>query len=110
MLDFKQVVTNIGLVSVRVVELTAENTDEVIEALRKAGYLVGRSNHDEGAIYFTGPDFAHGSHEPNKTYIGDLIVVDGNKWTPLRYAEFHLSDSTVRDTIMRSYRKPIPSN
>lgn len=107
MLDFKQVVTNIGLISVRVVELTTENTDEVIKALHEAGYHAGRSNRDKGAIYF---NRTGGIFEPNKTYIGDLIVVDGNKWTPLKYAEFHLSDSTIREAIVRSYRKPLPPN
>ena len=92
---------NIGVITLRLVELTEDNIDEVLKELHKAGYLAGPSNYDDGAIYFSKTG---GVFEPNKTYIGELLVVDGNEWIPLRKKEFSLSDDNIRKAIESGYR------
>ena len=101
MLDYRWIIANIGAIQVKLVELTAENIDDVLKQLHKAGYLAGPSNYDDGAIYFSKTG---GMFEPNKTYIGELLVVDGNEWIPLRKKEFSLSDDNIRKAIESGYR------
>lgn len=104
MLRFKQVIVNVGILSHKLVELTEDNIDEVIDQLHKAGYLAGRSNCQDCGIYFSKTG---GSGEPNQTCAGELLVVEGNTWARLRDKEFNLSDANIRAALGRGYRKRI---
>ena len=94
------IIVNPGALSIQVVELTKENIDEVIGQLWKSGYKAGKSNHYENAIYF---NRSGGSGEPNRICVGELLVIDGNEWTPLNKKEFNLSDANIRKAISEQY-------
>lgn len=105
MLRYRQTVVNIGLISLKLLELTEDNIDEVIEQLHKAGYLAGRSNCLENAIYFSK---TVSRDEPNQTCAGELLVIDGNTWTRLEDKEFHLSDENLREAFLHRFFTRLP--
>lgn len=105
MLRYRQTVVNIGLISLKLLELTEDNIDEVIEQLHKAGYLAGRSNFRKCGIYFSKTG---GSGEPNQTCAGELLVVEGDTWTRLKDKEFGLSDENLREAVTRRYFTKLP--
>ena len=100
MLDYRWIIANIGAIQVKLVELTAENIDDVLKQLHKAGYLAGRSNYRECGIYFSKTG---GMGEPNQTCVGELLVIEGDTWTRLKDKEFHLSDKAIIEAITRKY-------
>lgn len=100
MLDYRWIVVSPSAFNVELVELTSENIEDVIKSLRESGYLVGKSNSDDDAIYFSR---SGGMGEPNKTHFGELLVIDGNEWTPLSKKEFNLSDKVIRESIIHRY-------
>lgn len=100
MIKYEWITVSPGAFNVKLVELTSENIGDVVQALRESGYLVGKSNSDDDAIYFSR---SGGRGEPNKTHFGELLVVDGNDWTPLSKKEFNLSDKIIRESITHRY-------
>lgn len=102
MLRYHHWIVNIGAITAKLVELTEDNIDEVLKELHKAGYLAGRSNCLENAIYFSK---TVSRDEPNQTCAGELLVIDGNTWARLEDKEFHLSDDNIRKAIESGYRR-----
>ena len=105
MLRYRQTVVNIGLISLKLLELTEDNIDEVIEQLHKAGYLAGRSNFLKHGIYFSKTG---GMCEPNQTCAGELLVIEGDTWTRLKDKEFGLSDENLREAFLRRFFTKLP--